>query len=107
FTVVAVRLTKSVRDRPVRLSFFLLCPGVFGAVVYNGLRRVGFGSRPSGWERPSLVGTIAAAGAGLIAIDLLLGYLRKHDYTLFVVYRLCLAAAILIIIATGVREATF
>jgi len=27
------------------------------------------------------VGTIAAAGVGLIAIDLLLGYLRRHDYT--------------------------
>ena len=50
---------------------------------------------------------IAAAGAGLIAIELLLGYVRQHDYTIFVVYRLCLAAAILIIIATGVREATF
>jgi undecaprenyl pyrophosphate phosphatase UppP len=52
------------------------------------------------------VGTVAAAGAGLIAIELLLGYVRRHDYTLFVVYRLCLAAAILIIIATGVRDAT-
>ena len=54
-----------------------------------------------------MVGTIAAAGSGLIAIDLLLGYVRRHNYSVFVVYRLCLAAAILIIIATGVREATF
>jgi undecaprenyl pyrophosphate phosphatase UppP len=53
------------------------------------------------------VGTIAAAGSGLLAIDLLLGYVRRHDYTPFVVYRLLAAAAILIIIATGVRDATF
>jgi hypothetical protein len=44
-------------------------------------RRTSFGSLPSGWEGPFLVGTIAAAGVGLIAIDLLLGYLRRHDYT--------------------------
>jgi undecaprenyl pyrophosphate phosphatase UppP len=44
---------------------------------------------------------------GLIAIDLLLGYVRRHDYSVFVLYRLAAAAAILIVIATGVRSATF
>jgi undecaprenyl-diphosphatase len=106
-TITAGRFLKLDRDSAARLSFFLLIPIVFGAVLYKGLKHVVFGNLPSGWEGPFPVGTIAAAGAGLIAIDLLLGYLRRHDYTLFVVYRLCLAAAILIIIATGVRSATF
>jgi undecaprenyl-diphosphatase len=106
-TITAGRFLKLDRDSAARLSFFLLIPIVFGAVIYKGLKHVVFGTLPGGWEGPFLVGTLAAAGAGLIAIDLLLGYLRKHDYTIFVVYRLCLAAAILIIIATGFREATF
>jgi undecaprenyl-diphosphatase len=106
-TITAGRFLKLDRDSAARLSFFLLVPIVFGAVLYKGLTDVVFGSLPSGSAGPFVVGTIAAAGAGLIAIELLLGYVRQHDYTIFVVYRLCLAAAILIIIATGVREATF
>jgi undecaprenyl pyrophosphate phosphatase UppP len=50
---------------------------------------------------------IAAAGSGLLAIWGLLGYVRRHNYTLFVVYRLILAAFILLLIATNVRSATF
>ncbi|HEY7149449.1 MAG TPA: undecaprenyl-diphosphatase UppP, partial [Gaiellaceae bacterium] len=106
-TITAGRFLKLDRDSAARFSFFLLVPIVFGAVLYKGLKHVVFGTLPGGWEGPFLVGTIAAAGAGLIAIDLLLGYLRRHDYSLFVIYRLCLAAAILIVIATGARDATF
>jgi undecaprenyl-diphosphatase len=106
-TITAGRFLKLDRDSAARFSFFLLVPIVFGAVLYKGLKHVVFGSLPSGWEGPFLVGTVAAAGAGLIAIDLLLGYLRRHDYSIFVIYRLALAAAIAIIIVTGVRDATF
>jgi undecaprenyl-diphosphatase len=106
-TITAGRFLQLSRDAAARLSFFLLVPIVFGAVLYKGLKHVVFGSLPGGWGGPFLVGTIAAAGSGLLAIDLLLGYVRRHDYTPFVVYRLLAAAAILIIIATGVRDATF
>jgi undecaprenyl-diphosphatase len=106
-TITAGRFLQLSRDAAARLSFFLLVPIVFGAVLYKGLKHVVFGSLPAGWGGPFLVGTIAAAGSGLLAIDLLLGYVRRHDYTPFVVYRLLAAVAILIIIATGVRDATF
>jgi undecaprenyl-diphosphatase len=106
-TITAGRFLKLDRDSAARLSFFLLVPIVFGAVLYKGMKHVVFGSLPSGWEGPFLVGTVASAGAGLIAIDLLLGYVRRHDYSIFVVYRLALAAAIAIVILTGVRDATF
>ena len=65
------------------------------------------GELPAGWEGPFIVGTIAAFGAGLLAIDWLLGYVRQHDYTPFVIYRLVAALVILLLIATGAREATF
>jgi len=106
-TITAGRFLKLDRDSAARLSFFLLIPIVFGAVLHKGLKHVVFGTLPPGSTGPFLVGTIAAAGAGLIAIDLLLGYLRRHDYSVFVLYRLAAAAAILIVIATGVKDATF
>jgi undecaprenyl-diphosphatase len=106
-TITAGRLLKLDRDSAARLSFLLLIPIVFGAVVYKGLKHVVFGGLPPGSTGPFVVGTVAAAAAGLIAIDLLLGYVRRHDYSAFVLYRLAAAAAILIVIATGVRSATF
>jgi undecaprenyl-diphosphatase len=106
-TISAGRFLKLDRDSAARLSFFLLIPIVFGAVLYKGLKHVVFSSLPPGSTGPFVVGTIAAAGMGLVAIDLLLGYVRRHDYSVFVLYRLAAAAAILIVIATGVRSATF
>ena len=76
-------------------------------MLYKGVKHVLLESLPAGSAGPFLVGTIAAAAVGLIAIDLLLGYVRRHDYTPFVLYRLVLAAAIVIVIVSGARGATF
>ena len=106
-TITAGRFLKLDRDSAARLSFLLLIPIVFGAVIFKGLKDVVFGSLPPGSTGPFIIGTVAAAGAGLIAIDVLLGYLRRHDYSLFVLYRLVAALAVLGLIAAGVRDATF
>ena len=54
-----------------------------------------------------MVGVLASAASGLLAIWALLGYVRSHTYTVFVVFRLVMAAFILLLIAANVREATF
>lgn len=106
-TISAARALGVDRDQAARLSFLLLAPIVLGAVSLKGVTDVLLGDLPAGWEGPFLVGTLAAAGSGLLAIWGLLGYLRRHDYSVFVVYRLLAAAAVLLLIATGVRDATF
>ena len=106
-TITTGRFSGLSRDAAARFSFLLLIPVVFGAVLYKGVKHVVIHSLPAGSTGPFVVGTIAAAAVGLVAIDLLLGYVRRHDYSPFVIYRLVLAAAILIVIATGVRDATF
>jgi undecaprenyl-diphosphatase len=95
------------RDSAARFSFLLLIPIVFGAVVYKGLKHVVIESLPPGSTGPFIVGTLAAAGVGLVAIDVLLGYVRRRDYSPFVIYRLLAAGLVLALIATGVRDATF
>jgi undecaprenyl-diphosphatase len=106
-TITAGRFANLQRDASARFSFLLLIPVVFGAVLYTGVKHVVLDPLPRGSTGPFIVGTLAAAGAGLIAIDLLLGYVRKHNYTPFVIYRLVLAASILIVIASGARSASF
>jgi undecaprenyl-diphosphatase len=106
-TISAARFLGLDRDSAARLSFLLLIPTVLGAVLLKGVQDVVLGDLPTGWQGPFLVGTLAAAGSGLLAIEWLLGYVRRHDYSIFVWYRLALAGLILLAIATGARSATF
>jgi len=106
-TITAGRLMGLDRDGAARFSFLLLLPTVLGAVVLKGVGDVLLGDLPSGWEGPFLVGTLAALGSGLLAIDWLLGYVRRHTYDAFVLYRLVIAAIVALVILSGVREASF
>lgn len=106
-TVSAGRFLGLNRDAAARFSFLLLIPVSVAAVVYTAVKDIGFGELPSGWEGPFLVGTIAAFGSGLLAIHALFGVIRRHSFTGFVVYRLIAALVILLLIASGVRSATF
>lgn len=106
-TIAAGRLMRLDRDGAARFSFLLLLPTVLGAVLLKGVGDVLLGDLPPGWKGPFVVGTLASLGSGLLAIDWLLGYVRRHSYSVFVVYRLLIAAAVLLVILTGIRAATF
>ena len=106
-TISAARFLGIGRDHAARLSFLMLAPITFGAVVFKGVDDVVLGDLPAGWEGPFAVGMLAAAGSGLVAIWGLLGYVRRHDYSVFVLYRLFAAGAVLALIAAGVRDSTF
>ena len=106
-TITAGRFMKLDRDSAARFSFLLLLPTVLGAVVLKGVKDVLLGELPAGWEGPFLVGTLAALGSGLLAIEWLLGYVRSHTYGVFVVYRLVVALVVLLVIVSGIRSATF
>ncbi|HSF61624.1 MAG TPA: undecaprenyl-diphosphatase UppP [Gaiellaceae bacterium] len=106
-TITAGRFMRLDRDGAARFSFLLLLPTVLGAVALKGVGDVLLGDLPNGWEGPFAVGTLAALGSGLLAIDWLLGFVRNHTYDVFVVYRLVVAALVLLAIVSGVREATF
>ena len=106
-TITAGRFLGLDRDAAARFSFLLLIPTTFGAIVWKGVTDVLLGDLPAGWVGPFIVGMIAASVSALVAIWALLGFVRRHDYSVFVVYRLLAAAAVLLLIATGVREAGF
>jgi undecaprenyl-diphosphatase len=106
-TITASRFLGLDRDASARFSFLLLLPITFGAVLLKGLTDVVLADLPSGSSGPFLVGVLASLGTGLVAILVLLDYVRRHTYDAFVVYRLVIAAAILLVIAGGVRSATF
>jgi undecaprenyl-diphosphatase len=106
-TISAGRFLGLDRDAAARVSFLLLVPITLGAIVLKGTQDMLLSDLPAGWHGPFVVGVIAAAGSGLVAIEFLLGFVRRHTYTPFVVYRLLAAAVVLLIIATGLRSASF
>lgn len=106
-TITAGRFLGLDRDSAARFSFLLLVPITFGAVVYKGVTDVVLADLPPGMAGPFLVGSLASMGSALVAISALLGYVRRHDYSVFVWYRLIAAAIVLLVIATGVRSAGF
>jgi undecaprenyl-diphosphatase len=106
-TITAARLLRLDRDQAARLSFFLLVPIVFGAALLKGVKDVLLEGLPPGSAGPFVIGMLAAAVVGLAAIWGLLGYVRRHTYGVFVVYRLALAATILLVIAAGWRDKNF
>jgi undecaprenyl-diphosphatase len=105
-TITAGRFLSLDRDAAARVSFLLLTPVTAGAVAYKAYEALNEGL-PEGVAGPMIVGTIAAAVSGYAAIAGLLALVRRHSYDAFVVYRVVVGVGILILIATGVRSATF
>ena len=106
-TITAGRFLGLDRDAAARFSFLLLVPITFGAVAYKGVGDVLLADLPAGMAGPFVVGSLASFASAVVAISALLGYVRRHDYSVFVVYRLLVAAIVLLLIATGVRTAGF
>ena len=94
------------RDGAARFSFLLLIPIVAGATLFKGAEVIRDGL-PSGVVGPMIVGTIAAAISGYLAIAFLLRLVRTSSYRPFVLYRYAAGVAILLIIAAGLRPPTF
>jgi undecaprenyl-diphosphatase len=105
-TITAARYLGFGRDAAARVSFLLLVPATAGAGVVKAYEAITEGL-PDGVAGPMIVGFLAAAVSGYLAIAGLLRFVRTHSYDGFVVYRLLVGAGILILIATGVRSATF
>jgi undecaprenyl-diphosphatase len=105
-TITTGRFSGLTRDAAARFSFLLLIPIVLGAVLYKGAK-VLVNPLPAGSTGPFLVGTIASVAVGLVAIDVLLGYIRRRDYSPFVLYRIAVAIFIVAVILSGWRDATF
>jgi undecaprenyl-diphosphatase len=105
-TITAGRYLGLDRDSAARFSFLLLIPAVAGATAYKALE-AGKEGLPPGVGGPMVVGTVAAAVSGYLAISFLLRLVRTTSYRPFVLYRYAVGVAVLLIIATGLRPATF
>mgnify|MGYP000919474821 CR=1 FL=1 len=89
------------REAAARYSFLLAIP----AVVISGVFKLkDIPHDPSLSWGPTIVATVIAFGIGLAVIHWLLKYVSKHTFSLFVWYRLGLAAVVAGLLLAGVLQ---
>jgi len=87
------------RTEAARLVFLMSLPVIAGAGIVKAFDV----EVPAGWWPPFLVGVAAAAVSGWLAVHWLLRLVAHRRFDGFVVYRVLLGAAVLGLLATGVR----
>jgi undecaprenyl-diphosphatase len=95
-SISAARFAGLDREAAARFSFLMATPITLGAALFE-VRKLAAGE--AGVEvsaGPLIVGMLAAFVSGMIAIGFLLRYLRTRSLNVFVVYRLVLAAVVVV-----------
>ncbi len=93
------------RVTATRLSFFLSIPALITAGAYEALTEAGSISTSVGWG-PTIVGTVVSFIVAYATIAWLLRFVAKHSITVFVGYRIGLAAIVAGLFLTGTISAT-
>lgn len=92
------------RPAAAKFSFLLAVPAVFG----SGLYELGTAIRMPGsavfGPLETALATVVAFGVGLAVIAFLMRYLQTRSFLPFVVYRLLLGGALLVLLSIGVVE---
>jgi undecaprenyl-diphosphatase len=103
-TITAARAMGLDRESAARISFLLSLPIIAGAGAYKAVDLAQTGLQGHGAE--FVAGMVASAISGFLVIWALLKYLKRHDFTVFLWYRVALAAVVAILIVANVRDAT-
>jgi undecaprenyl-diphosphatase len=103
-TITAARAMGLDRESAARFSFLLSLPIIAGAGAYKAVDLAQTGLQGHAGE--FVAGIVASAISGFLVIWGLLKYLRRHDFLVFLWYRVALAALVAILILADVRDAT-
>ena len=96
-SISAARVAGLDREAAARFSFLMATPVTTGAAIFE-LRKLVTGEAGVNVAMgPLVAGTIAAFLSGMLAIGVLLRYVRTRSLDIFVWYRLALAAVVLIV----------
>jgi undecaprenyl-diphosphatase len=88
-----------------RLSFFLSIPALGAATLLQVATEYDKISSGVGWGA-TLVATAVSFVAAYAAVGWLLRYIARHNYAVFIVYRVVLGLVVIALVATGALEAT-
>jgi undecaprenyl-diphosphatase len=96
-TITAGRALRFGREDAAIFSFLMSMPIIAAAAVLKMPQAI----REQGFSAPMIVGILASAVSGWLAISVLLRVVTRHSYGVFAAYRVILGAAVLIAVARG------
>ena len=85
------------REAAARFGFLMATPIIAGAGIFEARKLVTGEAGVAVQAGPLAVGMVAALVAGLLAIHLMLRYVRTRSYGIFVVERIVIAALVLVV----------
>ena len=94
-TIATARTLKIKREDAAKFSFYLSAPVVCGAVLLSLVKDNNIALITSNLST-FIVGVVVAFISGLICIEFLLKYIKKHDFKLFMWYRVLLGIVVII-----------
>ena len=93
-TIVGAMIIGVGRTAAAEFTFYLAIPVMFGASL---LKLIKFGFAFTAAEAAALIlGMVVAFVVSIIAIRFLMGYIKKHDFTIFGWYRIILGILVLV-----------
>jgi undecaprenyl-diphosphatase len=93
-TITAGRALRFDRESAATFSFLMSMPIIAGAAIL----KVPGVIRESGFSTPLIVGVIASALSGWLAISIVMRYVTRHSYGIFAAYRVALGVIVLLVI---------
>ena len=94
-TIAAARSLKLDREDAAKFSFYLSAPVVLGAVVLSLFKKTTIAAISTNIS-VFIIGVLVAFISGLLCIEFLLRYIKKHDFKAFMWYRLILGVVVII-----------
>jgi undecaprenyl-diphosphatase len=93
-TITAGRALAFSREGAAVFSFLMSLPIISAAVIFEGRHAI-----EHGITAPLVVGVLASAVSGWLAISVLLKFIARNSYGIFAVYRLIIGAGVLALVA--------
>ena len=94
-TIASARVLKLTREEAAKFSFYLSAPVVLGAVTLSILKGEAISLISSNLS-VFLVGVGVAFISGLLCIEFLLRYIKKHDFKIFMWYRILIGIIVIV-----------
>ena len=105
-TIAMGRFLGYSREAALRYSFLLALPAVFGSGFYQLKDAFSADAAPNVFSIPeTFVATAVAFGVGYILIAWLLKFVSTKSFMPFIIYRIVLGSALLVLLAMGVISA--
>ena len=92
------------RPAAARFSFLLAIPAVLGSGLFELVHSFGEPQGAYGYAETA-VATVIAFVVGYVVIAFLMKYISTHSFLPFVIYRIALGAALIVLLSTGVLQA--